>query len=273
MRLALQPLPGAGYPSHRPFLSLEELHRARARLCLFPAFFCGRFFVGGFREGMPQAPIEYIEICRIDSSLRLLQEKSGSILCALCVQVSAITFHLNLIFFLRFCLFKPAFCSFASHFFSFSFFISLPPHTTTHTNTTHPHKKNTHTIATHTIHPTHHKKSIFSSQLFLLRVKKNTTGACKQLVCAKNFRGACAYDKFPGRSDDAMCGGLEIGEALLVHFLCGSKGAFFSVLQFLFFFGGVVSGIFRLKKRFLFYKNSLSSHPVTRLFFARGIAG
>ena len=160
--------------------------------------------------------------------------KIRNVLCALCVQVSAITFHLNLIF-----------CASASlipllalslRIFSLFLFLSLShPHTTTHTNTTHPHKKNTHTIATHTIHPTHHKKSIFSSQLFLLRVKKNTTGACKQLVCAKSFRGACAYDKFPGRSDDAMCGGLEIGEALLVHFLCGSKGVFFGFAVFIFF--------------------------------------
>lgn len=76
-------------------------------------------------------------------------------------------------------------------------------------------------------------------------------------MCAKSFRGACAYDKFPGRFDVAMCGGLEIGEALLGHFLCGSKGAFFfgfAVLFFIFFFGGVVSGIFRLKNVFYFVK-------------------
>lgn len=183
---------------------------------------------------MPQAPIEYIEICRIDSSLRLLQEKSGSILCALCVQVSAITFHLNLIF-----------CASASlipllalslRIFSLFLFLSLPPpHHHTHQHHASTQKK--HTYHRHTYNPshTHHKKSIFSSQLFLLRVKKNTTGACKQLVCAKSFRGACAYDKFPGRSDDAMCGGLEIGEALLVHFLCGSKGVFFGFAVFIFF--------------------------------------
>ncbi len=165
--------------------------------------------------------------------------KIRNVLCALCVQVSAITFHLNLIF-----------CASASlspllalslRIFSLFLFLSLShPHTTTHTNTTHPHKKNTHHYHTYNPSHTHHKKSIFSSQLFLLRVKKNTTGACKQLVCAKSFRGACAYDKFPGRSDDAMCGGLEIGEALLVHFLCGSKGVFFRFCSFYFFSAGLL---------------------------------
>ena len=158
----------------------------------------------------------------------------------------------------HFWLFRSAFFSL----FPFFFFLALFSQKNTHISSPHiqsiPHTK---------------KKSIFSFQLFLLRVKKNTTDTCKQLLCAKSFRGACAYYKFPGRSDAAMCGGLEIGESLLGHFLCESKGAFFSVLQFLFFFGGVVSGIFRLKKRFLFYKNSLSSHSLTGLFFARGIAG
>ena len=91
-------------------------------------------------------------------------------------------------------------------------------------------------------------------------------------MCAKSFRGACAYDKFPGRSDDAMCGGLEIGEALLGHFLCGSKGAFFfgfAVFIFYFFFGGVVSGIFRLKNVFYFTKFSLLP-PSDEVIFCSG---
>ena len=190
---------------------------------------------------MPQAPIEYSEICRIDSFLRVLQENSGSILCALCVQVSAITFHLNLIFCASASLI-PLLALSLRIFFSFSFFISLPPpHHHTHQYHASTQKKHTYHRHTHNPSHTHHKKSIFSSQLFLLRVKKNTTGACKQLVCAKSFRGACAYDKFPGRSDVAMCGGLEIGEALLVHFLCGSKGAFFfRFCSFYFFSAGLL---------------------------------
>lgn len=168
--------------------------------------------------------------------------KIRNVLCALCVQVSAITFHINLIFCASASLSQRS--ALSLRIFSLFLFLSLfHPHTTTHTNTTHPQKK--HTYHRHTYNPshTHHKKSIFSSQLFLLRVKKNTSGACKQLLCAKSFRGACAYDKFPERSDVAMCGGLEIGEALLGYFLCGSKGAFFfgfAVFIFYFFSAGLL---------------------------------
>lgn len=50
---------------------------------------------------------------------------------------------------------------------------------------------------------------------------------------------------------------LKSGRLSLGIFYVGVKALFFSVLQFLFFFGGVVSGIFRLKNVFYFTKFSL----------------
>lgn len=115
--------------------------------------------------------------------------KIRNVLCALCVQVSAITFHLNLIFFLRFCLFKPAFCSFASHFFSFSFFISPTP-TPPHTPIPRIHTKKTHIPSPHiqSIPHTPQKEHFFFSTFSLARKKEHDWRMQAVSVCEELSR-------------------------------------------------------------------------------------